>query len=61
MSYRALSQPCHKQLSLELLAETIDSLAIEGKSIILENLAQIKNQYIDTITEDDGWTTIWCG
>mgnify|MGYP003135934057 CR=1 FL=1 len=61
LSFRAVSQPCQKQLSLELLVETVDSLAIEGKPIILDNLAQIKNQYIDTITEDDGWTTIWCG
>lgn len=61
LSYRSVSTQCQKQLSLELLAETIDSLAIEGKPIILDNLAQIKNQYIDTITEDDGWTTTWCG
>ena len=48
-------------LNLELLAETINSLAIEGKQIILKNLEQIKKQYVDTITEDDGWTNIWCG
>lgn len=61
LSYRIVSQQCHRQLSLELLADTINSLSIEGKSIILDNLAQIKEQYIDTITEDDGWTNIWCG
>lgn len=61
LSYRPVSQKCHQQLNIELLAETINSIAIEGKSIILDNLAQIKDQYIDTITEDDGWTNIWCG
>ncbi|MGM0429100.1 MAG: M15 family metallopeptidase [Pseudomonadota bacterium] len=61
LSYRPVSKECYQQLSLELLAETISSLAIEGKLIILENLEQIKKQYVDTITEDDGWTTIWCG
>jgi len=61
LSYRAVSQQCQRQLNVELLANTIDSLSIEGKSVILDNLAQIKDQYIDTITEDDGWTTTWCG
>ena len=61
LSYRPVSQKSHQQLSIELLAETISSLAIEGKPIILDNLVQVKNQYIDTITEDDGWTNIWCG
>ncbi|MGM0629755.1 MAG: M15 family metallopeptidase [Pseudomonadota bacterium] len=61
LSYRPVSKECYQQLSLELLAETISSLAIEGKLIILENLEQIKKQYVDTITEDDGWTNIWCG
>ncbi|MCA1767560.1 MAG: M15 family metallopeptidase [Idiomarina sp.] len=54
LSYRPVSTKCHQQLSIELLAETISSLAIEGKPIILDNLVQIKNQYIDTITENDG-------
>tara|TARA_R100001509_G_C4866763_1_gene215311 strand:+ start:189 stop:896 length:708 start_codon:yes stop_codon:yes gene_type:complete len=61
LSYRPVAKECHQQLNLELLAETINSLAIEGKHFILENLEQIKKQYIDTITEDDGWTNIWCG
>ncbi|MDV6314954.1 M15 family metallopeptidase [Idiomarina sp. HP20-50] len=61
LSYRSVSKECQRQLSLETLKDTINSLAIEGKRTILENLAPIKRQYIDTITEDDGWTNIWCG
>lgn len=61
LSYRPLAQQCQQQFNAELLANAINSLAIEGKSVILNNLEQIKSQYIDNITEDDGWTNIWCG
>lgn len=61
LSYRAASSQCQKLLSLEVLEGTISALDIEGKPCILDNLQTIKKQYIDTITEDDGWTNIWCG
>lgn len=61
LSYRPLSTPCQQHLTLALLSETIQAMDILGKSVILDNLAHIKTQYIDNITEDDGWTTTWCG
>ena len=61
LSYRPISSQCHKLLSLEVLEGTISALDLEGKPCILDNLPTIKKHYIDTITEDEGWTNIWCG
>lgn len=61
LSYRPLSYQIQQQLTVERLAEIIDAIAIEGKSVILDNLEVIYKQYIINITEDNGWTNTWCG
>jgi len=61
LSYRPLATQLQQQLSLTVLTELLQSLPLEGKTTVLEQLPHIQKQYINNISEDSGWTNTWCG
>ncbi|RUO81460.1 D-alanyl-D-alanine carboxypeptidase [Idiomarina tyrosinivorans] len=61
LSYRAVSVPTLKQLSVADYRQVLAAQPIAGMAIIVEQLPEIFEKYVNNICEDDGWTDIWCG
>ena len=61
LSYRELAEPAQAAVTEELLATTIQENEVAGKDYVLARLYDIKQQYIDNICTDSGWSDVWCG
>lgn len=61
LSYRPISCQLQQQLTVAQLSRLMTRIDIAGKTVIVNHLTDIHQQYINNICEDNGWTNIWCG